>query len=263
MKTINIKIFRNLLDIKGQAIAIALVIASGVATFIMSISMMQSLKLTQSTFYKDYRFAEVFASLKRAPESLRLRIQKIPGIDRVETRVFAAVNIDIPDFSDPATGNIISISDSGEPLLNNLYLRQGRLPEPFRENEVVIGESFAKAHKFKPGNELGIIVNGRRRNLTIVGIVLSPEHIYQMPPGAVFPDFERYGVMWMGRTPLSTAYDMEGAFNDITLTLSPGANINDVIKRIDEILKPYGGLGAYGRKNQLSHRYLSAAIPVI
>ena len=257
MKTINLKIFRNLLDIKGQAIAIALVIASGVATFIMSVSMMQSLKLTQATFYKDYRFAEVFASLKRAPESLQLRIQEIPGIDRVETRVFAAVNIDIPHFSDPATGHIISISDSGEPLLNNLYIRQGRLPEPFRENEVVIGESFAKAHKFKPGNELGIIINGRRRNLIVVGIVLSPEHIYQMPPGTIFPDFERYGVMWMGRAPLSTAYDMEGAFNDLTLTLSPGANINDVIKRVDEILKPYGGLGAYGRKNQLSHRYLS------
>ena len=245
------------MGIKGQAIAIALVIASGVATFIMSISMMQSLKLTQTTFYKDYRFAEVFASLKRVPESLRLRIQEIPGVDRVETRVFAAANIDIPHFSDPATGHIISIRDSGEPLLNNLYIRQGRLPEPFRENEVVIGESFAEAHKFKPGDEFGVIINGRRRNLTIVGIVLSPEHIYQMPPGAIFPDFERYGVMWMGRTPISTAYDMEGAFNDITLTLSSGANINDVIKRIDEILKPYGGLGAYGRKNQLSHRYLS------
>ncbi len=78
-----------------------------------------------------------------------------------------------------------------------------------------------------------------------------------MPPGAVFPDFERYGVMWMGRNPLGTAYDMEGAFNDVALTLSDDARINDVIKRLDELLKPYGGLGAHGRKDQLSHRYLS------
>ncbi len=257
MRTINRKILRNLWGMKGQVIAIAMVIASGVATFIMSISTMQSLKLTQSTFYGEYRFAEVFASLKRAPESLRSRIQEIPGIDRIETRVFAPVNIDIPDFSDPATGHIISIPDSGEPLLNRLYLRQGRLPELFREDEIVIGESFANAHNFKPGDKLGAVISGKRKNLTIVGIALSPEHIYQMPPGGIFPDFERYGVMWMRRLPLGAAYDMDSAFNDVTLTLSSGAQINHVIDRIDKLLKPYGGLGAYGRKDQMSHRYLS------
>ncbi|HDH05934.1 MAG TPA: ABC transporter permease, partial [Nitrospirae bacterium] len=121
MKTINRKIIRNLWGMKGQALAIALIIASGVATFIMSVSTMQSLKLTQATFYEDYRFADVFASLKRAPESLQTRIREIPGVDRVETRVSAAVNIDIPDFPDPVTGNIISIPDTGESLLNKLF----------------------------------------------------------------------------------------------------------------------------------------------
>lgn len=257
MKAINRKIIRNLWGMKGQVIAIALVIASGVATFIMSISTMQSLKLTQATFYSEYRFAEVFASLKRAPESLRSRIQEIPGAGLVETRVSAPVTIDIPGFSDPATGHIISIPDSGWPTLNNLYLRQGRLPEPFRENEIVIGESFAEAHNFKPGDKIGAVINSRRKNLTIVGIALSPEHIYQMPPGALFPDFERYGIMWMRRTPLGTAYDMDEAFNDVSLTISNGAHADDVIDRVDQLLKPYGGLGAYSRKDQMSHRYLS------
>lgn len=248
---------RNLLGMKGQAIAIAFVIASGVATFIMSVSTMQSLKLTQETFYRDYRFSEVFASLKRAPESLGTRIQDIPGVEQIDTRIIAAVNIDIRGFPDPVTGHIISIPDSGEPLLNKLYLRQGRMIDPLRDDEIVIGEAFAEAHGFVPGDELAVIINGRRKDFTITGIVLSPEHIYQMPPGAVFPDFQRYGIMWMGRTPLATAYNMEGAFNDVTLTLSAGAHINDVIDRLDELIDPYGGLGAYSRKYQLSHRYLS------
>ncbi len=257
MKTINRKILRNLWGMKGQALAIALVIASGIATFIMSISTMQSLKLTQATFYRNYHFSEVFATMKRAPESLRFRIQEIPGVEIVETRVIAAVNIDIKDFPDPATGHLISVPDNGESLLNDLYLRQGRLVDPLRDDEVVIGEAFAEAHGFVPGDKLAVIINGKRKDLVIVGIVLSPEHIYQMPPGAAFPDFERYGVMWMGRTPVSTAYNMEGAFNDVTLTLSQGANINNIIDRLDELIEPYGGLGAYGRKDQLSHRYLS------
>ncbi len=257
MKAINRKILRNFWGMKGQALAIALVIASGVATFIMSVSTMQSLKLTQSVFYRDYHFSEVFSSLKRAPEGLRLRIEEVPGVDRVETRVVAAVNIVIEDFPDPVTGHIYSVSDYGGSILNNLFLRQGRLVEPFRDDEVVIGEAFAQAHEFEPGDQLSVIVNGRQKTLSIVGIALSPEHIYQMPPGAMFPDFQRYGVMWMGRTPLATAYDMEGAFNDVTMTLAKGASINDVIDRVDELLRPYGGLGTYGRKDQLSHRYLS------
>ncbi len=257
MKAINRKILRNFWGMKGQAFAIALVIASGVATFIMSVSTMQSLKLTQSVFYRDYHFSEVFSSLKRAPEGLRLRIEEVPGVDRVETRVVAAVNIVIEGFSDPVTGHIYSVSDYGGSILNNLFLRQGRLIEPFRDDEVVIGEAFAGAHGFKPGDTLSVIVNGRKKSLSIVGVALSPEHIYQMPPGAMFPDFQRYGVMWMGRTPLATAYDMEGAFNDVTMTLSDGASLNDVIDRVDELLRPYGGLGTYGRKDQLSHRYLS------
>lgn len=257
MKTLDRKIYRNLLGMKGQAIAIALVIASGVATFLMSISTMHSLKLTQAAFYSEYRFAEVFSSLKRAPENLNARIEAIQGVERAETRVAAPVSINIPDFPDPVKGHFYSLPDSGEPLLNKLYMRAGRMPEPFREDEVVAGEAFAEAHGFSPGDEIGVIINGRRRDLTIVGIALSPEHIYQMPAGAVFPDFERYAVMWMGRGALAAAYDMEGAFNNVTLRLSSGASVNDVIDRLDIILKPYGGLGAYGRKDQLSHRYLS------
>jgi putative ABC transport system permease protein len=257
MTALDRKLWRDLISMRGQAFAIALVIASGVATFVMSISTLDSLRLTQSTFYQEYRFAQVFASLKRAPESVRLRIAEIPGVAKVETRVIAAVNLDIADFPEPVTGQLISIPDAGEPLLNKLYIRQGRLVEPGRNNEVVVGEVFAQAHGFKPGDKLGAIINGRRKTLTIVGIAISPEYVYQISPGAIFPDFKRFGVLWMGRIPLSTAYDMEGAFNNVVLSLSTEARLNEVIHRLDALLETYGGLGAYGRKNQLSHRYLS------
>ena len=257
MKSLNRKLWRDIWGMRSQALAIALVITSGVATFIMSLSTLDSLRTTQSTFYKDYCFAEVFVSLKRAPESLGLRIGETPGVDRVATRVVAAVNLDIEGFSDPVTGQLVSIPDEGEPLLNRLYLRRGRIAEPGRDDEVVVNEAFAEAHNFVPGDELGIIINGRRKTLTIVGIALSPEYIYQISPGAIFPDFERYGILWMRRTPLGAAYDMEGAFDNVALTMSTDANINDVINRLDRLLYSYGGLGAYGRKNQISHRYLS------
>lgn len=257
MTALNHKLWRDLWEMKSQSLAIAFVIAGGVATFIMSLSTLYSLKETRAAFYRDDRFAEVFASLKRAPDSLAERIGAIPGVEQVETRVVADVKIDLAGFADPVTGRLVSIPDRGEPKLNRLYLRAGRMIEQGRDDEVIVSEAFTEAHGLHTGDALPVIVNGRRKTFRIVGIALSPEYIYQIAPGTVFPDFERYAVLWMGRTPLATAYDMEGAFNDVVLTLQSGVHLDDVIDRLDALLDPYGGLGAYGRQDQLSHRFLS------
>ncbi len=257
MKAIDLKLWRDLWAMKGQALAIALVIAGGISTFIMSRSTLDSLQQTRATFYRDYRFAEVFVSLKRAPESLRTRVREIAGVNRISTAVIAEVKIELEHFDDPVTGSLVSSSAQAAGGLNTLYLRAGRFTTPGRADEVVISEAFAEAHAFKPGDSLHIVVNGRRKRLHIVGIALSPAYIYQIAPGSFFPDFERYAVLWMERDVLSAATDMVAAFNHLSLTLSENAQPKEVIDRLDTLLKPYGGLGAYGRKDQLSHRLLN------
>ncbi|MEW5755325.1 MAG: ABC transporter permease [Pseudomonadota bacterium] len=257
MRALDIKLLRDLWHLRGQALAIALVITAGVATFIMFLSTLDSLRLTQAEYYQDYRFAEVFASLKRAPQSLARRIAEIPGVERVETRVTTLVNLDIPDFPEPVTGQLVSIPDHGEPLMNKLHLRQGRIPEPGRDDEVLISVAFAEAHRFVPGDKLNAIINGKRKALTIVGTALSPEYIYQLRPGSAFPDYQRYGILWMGRTALGNAYDMDGAFNNVVLSLTTDASEKDVIDRLDDLIDPYGGRGAYSRVDQFSNRFLT------
>jgi putative ABC transport system permease protein len=257
MRPLDRKLLRDLAHLKGQAIAIAMVIVSGVATFIMSVSTLDSLRRTQETYYRDYRFADVFVSLKRAPETLAARIQEIPGVNAVETRVVAAASLDLPEFPDPVRVQIVSVPEEGAPSLNRVFLRKGRMVDPRSDSEVVVSEPFAEAHRFMPGDAFAALIKGKRKHLTIVGIGLSPEHIYQIGPGALFPDYKRYGVLWMARAPLAAAYNMDGAFNEAALTLSAEASLPEAIGRLDALLAPYGGLGAYGRKDQVSHRYLS------
>jgi putative ABC transport system permease protein len=223
----------------------------------MSLSTLDSLRLTKAAYYQDYRFADVFASLKRAPESMRKRILEIPGVEQVETRVVADARLEVEDYPNPVTGKLVSVPDVGEPLLNRLYLRQGRYPESGRDDEVLVSEAFIQAHGLTPGDKLRAIINGKRKTFTIVGIALSPEHIYQLKPGTAIPDFERYAILWIAKRPLGSAYDMEGAFNDAVLKISANVRAEDVIERLDALLMPYGGLGAYGRKDQLSFRYLT------
>ncbi|WP_178861440.1 ABC transporter permease [Thiomicrorhabdus cannonii] len=257
MLAIDIKLWRELWRMRMQAIAIAMVIVSGVAIFIMSLSTYDSLYETRESYYREHHFAEVFASLKRAPLSVAKRIEAIPGVDKVETRVVAYVNIDVEDYLDPISGHLISLPENSLGLLNRLYLRDGRMLEPGRDNEIIISQEFADAHHLQLGDKLRAVINGRSKTLTIVGSGFSPEYISQIAPGAMFPDYKSYGVMWMARAPLASAFDMAGAFNNVTLTLSQDANEQDVIDRLDDILKPYGGTGAYARKDQLSNRFIA------
>jgi len=257
MKSLDRKLWRDVWHMKGQVFAITLVVVSGVATFIMFITTMHSLDYTRSSFYRDYNFADVFVNLKRAPESLKEKIKEVSGVKDVETRVSAHVKLDISGFAEPVTGRIISIPDDGRPLLNRLYIRQGRIPDPAKDNEVVIAETFAEAHGFALGDQFAAVINGKWKKLIICGIALSPEFVLVMRQYAMSPDFKRYGILWMNRKAIGKAYNMDGAFNDVALTLYPGVKVTEVLNNLDNIVSKYGGYGAYARKDQISHRLLN------
>lgn len=257
MKALTRKLLRDLSAMKAQVFAIALVMTSGLAIFIALLSTLQSLEASQNAYYDRYRFADVFAQPRRAPETLATEIARIPGVQEVETRVVTDVVLDVPGLSEPATGRLISIPRDRPPSLNRVYLRRGRTPEPGRAGEVLVGEAFAEAHRLQPGDRVSAVIHGRWQPLTITGIALSPEYVYQIRPGSFFPDDVRFGVFWMERDEVAGALDMRDAFNDVSLELLPGASREEVIARLDHLLERYGGVGGYGRDKQLSNRYLT------
>ncbi|MEM8866476.1 MAG: FtsX-like permease family protein, partial [Planctomycetota bacterium] len=245
---------------KGQAVMIALVVSAGVATFINSQTMLHSLETTRASFYDRYFFADIFAQVKRAPDSLKQRVQEIPGVARVETRIVEGVNLDVPGLEEPAVGQLVSIPATHQPSINRVYLRRGRMLEPGRDDEILASEKFVIANNMGVGDSLTAIINGRKKQLRIVGVVLSPEYVFQLKPGDLVPDPKHFGVFWMSHEALSMAFDMEGAFNDLSIRLMHGASEDEVIFRLDRLLGEYGGLGAYGRKDQLSHMLLESDI---
>ena len=251
--SLNKKALRDLWKIKGQMLAITLVMAAGIAIFIIMFGVIDSLKLTKDTYYDRYQFADVFASLKRAPESVKTRLAEIPGVSIVESRVVFGVTLQMDSLVEPATGKIISVPDNTSARLNKLYLRSGRFLLPNEEDAVVADESFVKAHNLTLGDSVSVIMNGHRRSLKIVGIVLSPEYVYSIAPGALMPDSKRFGVFWMSRRSLEAAVNMKGAFNDIAIKVSRNAVIDSVLLQVDQILEPYGGLISYTQADQVSN----------
>jgi putative ABC transport system permease protein len=258
IRAIDRKLLRDLWGVKGQALAISIVITCGVAAFVMTRSALVSLQVTRASYYDRHRYAEVFARLKRAPKSLVERVAAIPGVNEVSTRVVQDVTLDVPGIAEPAVGRLISLperEDTGD--LDLIYLRSGRLPDPARDDEALVGEAFALSNHFGEGSSFAAIINGKKKRLRIVGVALSPEYIFQMRAGDFFPDDRRFAVIWMARRPLEYAFDMRGAFNDLALTLAPGASEKEVIRLLDTLTAEYGGTGAFGRDEQLSHKFVS------
>ncbi|HET7214876.1 MAG TPA: FtsX-like permease family protein, partial [Terriglobia bacterium] len=260
MTALDKKLWRDLRLMRGQLVTVALVVACGVATYVTMRGAYESVAAEQQEYYSRYRFAEVFSHLKRAPNSLAENIAMIPGVASVQTRVVVEVTLDVPNLPEPALGRLISIPEWPTPMLNDLCIRRGRYIEPGRRGEVLVSEAFARANHLDVGQSIGAVINGRWERLRIAGIAISPEYVYEIRGTEVFPDNRRFGVFWMGRKALGPAFNMEGAFNDVALTIAPGASEQEAITRLDALLTRYGGLGAYGRYDQISNRFLSDEI---
>jgi putative ABC transport system permease protein len=250
------KLWRDIAALRGQVISIALVVAAGVAVFVASISTYDSLLSGRDRFYASARFPQIFVTVKRAPLSIVARLTAIPGVAAVEPRIVRDVIVDWPSALLPVSARVISLSHAGNEPLASLYMRRGTAPESNDTRGAVINEAFAEANGAMPGSEIRVILNGRLQGFRITGVALSPEYVYAVKPGLPIPDDRFFAVLWVGRAAAEAAFDMKGAFNDLVVSLAPGADPKPVIAELDRLLAPYGSVGAIERRDQPSNRFL-------
>ncbi|MBM3519552.1 MAG: FtsX-like permease family protein [Alphaproteobacteria bacterium] len=234
--------------------------AAGVATLILGTGAYRSLSDTRAAYYETSRFADIFATVTRAPKSVLAEIAAVDGVADAEARIVKIAMADIPDMRELASTMLVSLPDFGGQKLNRVHLRAGRMPEGNGSDEVLVSQGFARAHGLAPGATLSLVINGVKRGLRITGIALSPEFVYALGPGDLMPNERRFGIVWMPEEALAGAFDLEGAFSNLAVKLQPGASQDHVIERIDQTLARYGGQGAYGRSDQISHAFLDAEL---
>ena len=183
------KLLRDLWLMKGQALAIAAVVAAGVTMYVTYLSNFDSLDRARATYFARERLADVFASLTRAPASLAARIAALPGVATVDTRVVADVTLDVPGLTEPASGRLVSIPDRGRPSLNDIYLRAGRWIDPARPDEVLASELFCEANGFTPGKllEVKAELNGKVTSFQAKARVDSAVEVDYLRHGGILP----------------------------------------------------------------------------
>jgi putative ABC transport system permease protein len=257
ISALNRKLLRDLSRMKMQALAVAAVLACGIALFVMATGMHGSMDSARNAYYDSARMADLATAVVRAPDAVERDIAALPGVRGVEARIAGVGLLDLPGRSEPVSARFVSLPANREPRVNALVLREGRLPNPARDNEALVNEAFAEANALAPGAHIHALIYGKRRRIEIVGVASSPEFVFAVAPGSLLPEPERFGVVWMGREALGRAFDRDGAFNDVQLRLEPGVNPRVVSTAVDALLARYGGRGAYGRDRMISAQFLA------
>ena len=256
MAMLNRKLLRDLWRVKGQVLAIVLVIGSGIALLVMSRGMMASLDTTMKTYYARYRVADAYAPAKRAPNRILADIKSIDGVSSVDGRIVGAGLVDLPEVRAPISARLVSIDAGAQGRINDIHLVRGRIPDPANADDVLVLDPFAAAHGLKPGDSIAVTMHGVKHVFRIVGAALSPEFIYTIPPGDFASDPARYAVLWIGKAAMEAAFDLDGAFNEAVITYAHEANEPEILGNLDRVLAPYGATGAYSRADQISNKYL-------
>ena len=239
-----------------NAIAVAMVLGCGLSIFVMAVGMRASLERTRIQYYSSERMADLAVSLVRAPEQVAVELAAAPGISAMEARIVGYALLDLPGIVEPASARLVSLPRKGRPTVNDLVLSRGRWPDPGLVDEVLVNEAFADALGLSMGSSLEATLHGRRQSLKIVGIANSPEFVFVSAPGELFPQPDRFAVVWMGREALARAYDLEGAFNEAIYRLTAGADPGQAKRFVDAIVQRSGSTGAYGRDRMPSDRFL-------
>jgi putative ABC transport system permease protein len=208
MRAIDRKLFRDAWHYRSQLAAIIAVVACGVALFVTLRSMNGHLRRSRDAFYEQYRFADVFVPLKRAPTDMATAVAELPGVASVATRIVMESTIDVPGLEEPAVGRLVAIPVPRVPSLNEPHVLSGRWPLAHETEGVLASAAFARANGLQPGDSIGAVLHGRWRWLRITGIAISPEYIYEIGGGAIFPDNRRFGILWMGHESLAGTFDL-------------------------------------------------------
>ncbi len=256
MSTLRRKLWRDLFSMRAQVLTIGLVVASAGGGFIGSVGTYHALQRARDTFYADYRFATVFVDVKRAPESIVRTVLQIQDVVDAEASVIANTQLQLSSVREPLVAHLVGVPLKRPSRLNRLYIRRGRMIEPATTMEALVDEGFAAARHLAPGDQVTVLLNGRLKDLKIVGIGLSPEYINPSVGGA-FPDPRGLGVFWVDEERLATAFDLKDAFNHLSVILGDSASEPRVLAQLDALLRPFGGRGAYGRRDQISHRIVT------
>lgn len=275
MSVLGKKMWRTIWHQKAQFFAMMALVMLGVATYVSMATAYYNLDRTKDVYYRRTMFADYFFDIVRAPGEVVARIALVPGVAMAAGRIEEDVPV-LKGNTRSGTLRVITYPAGAADDVNLLELRSGRLfdQHPGGRTEVLLDPRYARANDIRVGDSISVIAGGRKVSLTVVGTAISPDFVYAIQNAAsLAPDPKTFGIVMMPLFQAQRILNLSGQVNQVVIMLAPGADTRAVARRVEDILRPYGNLTSYARKDQLSNflldnelsmlRMMSQTLPVI
>ncbi|MFA4884830.1 MAG: ABC transporter permease, partial [Desulfotomaculaceae bacterium] len=253
------KLWRTIKTTRGQFLAVTAVVMVGIMLYISMSTLSYNMIHSKDSFYREYNFADYYFHVIKAPEGVFRQIESVPGVTQVTGRIQSDVPVIRADGG-RATARLTSYPLPMNTEVNRLHVLSGRLFEKYPEGsgaEVLLDPQYATTNRLSPGDTVTIVAEGRQVSLTVVGTATAPEFIYPMKDAAsIIPEYGSFGIFMVPHNQAQEILNLSGQVNQIVIKIAPGANENIIADRVEDILKPYGNLASYPRKQQLSDAVL-------
>jgi putative ABC transport system permease protein len=264
MKMLLKKSLRSLRSALGQYLALAAVVAGGVAVYYGANTTLAGLIASRDAVYRESRFADHYFDVLSAPRSLAITLQAVPGILEVAPRISLNVRI-VRNSAAQEAGRLISCEDQPDVGINRVRVLKGRRSERNGsiEPEAMIDHQYASAHGMRPGDAIEVLAKGRHYRLKIVGIFTSPEFLHKKKSSLEFPGWGGLGIILTDLTTVQNIFGSPGEVNQFLVRMVPGGKVFETTERIANILYRYGLKGDYSLEDHPSHRYIRSQIQTL
>ncbi|MBK5252349.1 MAG: FtsX-like permease family protein [Peptostreptococcaceae bacterium] len=259
MKKFNLRLFRHIWEAKGQFIAVSMVVAVGIMTYVAISLAVLDLQVGVEQYYKMNNFQDVSVELTKINEAGLERIRRMPRVEAVQGRVFYRTPLKVEDKDEKVNVGISSIPEA-ENRINDLYILDGGWIQDERRDVLVL-EQFAEARGIKVGDVVHPQIGGKEYELDVRGIVGSPEYIYLMEDEQnLLPQPSKYGIFYVSEEFAQQAFGYSKSYNEVLIKLKNPEEDGIFKDELEKVLERYGVRRIVRREDHVSNRVVSEEI---
>ncbi len=256
------KALRAIWENKKAYIACIVLIALGILIYGAMGIAVRALDVTRDTYFKQYRMADVFGTVKAIPKSVvngyAQDMRRYEGLADVNGRFIYEARVIMPNNEKIITMRMISVDRSLDNRINNFLIDGNDFQN---ENDIMVGETFLTAHHLKLGDSVKLIIDGKERDFNICATVQSPEYVYVVKDmSEMLPDPETFCMAFIPEEQLFSLTNNSGMYNDISFMLESGYKFDDVKSMLEDMLNKYGLEMLIPQKDQVSYAMLDTEI---
>lgn len=259
MKKLFLKNWRDILDRKAQFGALIVLVALGISSYVSFISGYLNLSSSTDYAYERLKFAEFTVSVWSAPKTVIERLQAIQGVKAVEGRLIVDTGLYISD-EQQVQARVISIPTDRRPAVNDLLIGKGSYLQGEAKEVCLIDSQYAKERRMGPGNTIKPFFDGSKKEITVKGVVTSPEYFISMADKSSLPSPGEFVVIFMAQQEVERLFKKRSSYNDISILLDKGADREKIISQVEKVLDPYLVINTVKKEDQPSNFSLQGEI---